>query len=177
LRSLTVPVLGLVLVMLFGASRFAESRATEGSVLALGLPVIAMVAAALPLAESDSRESQLARLGAATLAITAEAAVLPAVLGRPPFLPAALTAGLLAGLVLVAAPLEARIVQRGFNTRLAAWAGIVAVFAIALPTLMHTPQADALGAVLAAFVVALITGGLGGLLLGVAARRMVGARS
>lgn len=178
-----IPAVGLAVILVFGATKFEESRAVLAQVAAVALPCIALGAAAYPLRETHPTLRTLAFGASAVLALGAELRLVPAVLpgpfaagvatlldlGRSP-----VVTGLLVAAALVTVPVEALAARRGTGSRLATVAGATVVLALYLPT--HRLPADPFGTVLASLVVGLLAGGGSGLLLGVLARSAAGAR-
>lgn len=171
---LTVPLLGLVLLALFGGSRFDETRSLEAVVVALAAPVVAMTVAVAPLHEADSAMGNTGRTTAVLTAVGAELALVPTVFGLEPVLPLWILGIALGLLAITSVAVEAKAARRGFNTRFGAWTGMVAALALYLPG--HYVQRDVFGWVVAASMFAAIVGGGLGLGFGLAARRWVGAR-
>jgi hypothetical protein len=175
-QRLTLPVLGLVVVAVAGATRFVETRQTEAELVVLALPVVAMLSAAVALRHAESRLRRTAFAIALGLGALAEAALVPTVTGSgPPDFARSLGCALLLCLLgLGAAGVEALAARRGTSSRFGALAGMVVALGLYLPG--HFGHRDPFGAAVAALLVALFVGGGMGLLLGAVGRAWVGAR-
>jgi hypothetical protein len=179
-----IPTIGLLAILVSGATRFEESREVMAHVVALGTPLVAMTIAAAPMREAHPTFRALGFATAALVASGAELVLVPAMLpgqALPPVLERLVAAAatpafpaLLVGMAILTVPLEAIAVKRGVGSRFAALAGVVVGLALYLPG-HHRPQ-DPFGSVLVAFLVALFVGGGAGLLLGSLARAATGSR-
>jgi hypothetical protein len=175
-RRLMLPALGIVVVAVAGATRFVETRQTEAQIVALVLPVVAMLGAALTLRHAESRLRRAAFLLAFGLGASTEAILLPTVAGSgsPGFARSLGCALLLCLLGVGAAGIEALAARRGTSSRFGALAGMVVGLGLYLPR--HFGHKDPFGAVVAALLVALFVGGGAGLMLGAIGRAWAGAR-
>ncbi len=170
-----IPILAGVAVLLFAGTRFKASRPYEATFVALALPVVAVVMGALPLRDAHPK-LRAAAFGVGGLVLLASElsvshALFPAVVPALPFVPFVVLFGLLA---LAAALVEALASGRGILNRFAPWVGMTVALSLYLPA--HIDLADRFSAVLAGVIVALFAGGLGGLLLGMGASRLLTGR-
>jgi uncharacterized membrane protein len=149
-----------VLVALAAASRVDAFRAYEAIALALGVPVFVVLSALGPLRDARTTVRSAAIAVALLVLIGTELAIGGAVFGRWQLkLGSVLVA--LGGCAVV---IEAVAARYGLRSRYAAWMGIAVALGTYLPS--HFDAANGFGAVLAALLVAVFTGGGAGLLLG-----------
>ncbi len=166
-----IPILAGVAVLLFAGTRFEASRPYEAKVVALGLPLLAVVLGALPLRDALPKLRNAAFAVGGLVLLGSELAISHAIFpGSVPALPALPLAAVMVALALGAVVVEAIAASRGILSRFAPWVGMTVVLSIYLPA--HFKLADAFNAVLAGVIVAMAAGGLGGLLLGLGAARL-----
>lgn len=164
LSRLRLPLLLLSLAMLIGGSRFDTLRPVEGQVIALLLPVIAVVSGVGPFRETLPALRNAAFLvGAVVLVLTELGAY--GVVFRSENVALPLSELLILGVCVLGALLcEVAAAQRGLRTRITAWIALAVVFALYFPG--HAAEQNLFGSVFAAFLVSLFVGGGGGLFLG-----------
>jgi hypothetical protein len=170
-----IPILAGVAVLLFAGTRFEASRPYEAKIVALGLPLVAVVMGALPLRDAHPKLRRAAFALGGLVLLGSELSVSHALFpGSVPALPA-LPAGLfLVVLALGAVIVEAIAARRGILTRFAPWVGMTVALSLYLPA--HYDLADPFNAVLAGVFVSMAAGGLAGLLLGLGAARLLADR-
>ncbi len=165
-----LPLLLLSFALLVGGSKLDSLRPVEGQVVALGLPVVAVLSGAGPFVHTIQPLRNAAfGVGAVVLLFT-ELGAYGASFGTANA-PLPLTQRLLLLACVIGALLcEVAAAQRSLRVRLTAWIGLSVAFGLYLPG--HVSDRNLFGSVFAAFLVALFAGGGGGLLLGeVAVRR------
>ena len=171
LSRLRLPLLVFSLLLLVGGSKLDAVRPAEGQLVALVIPVVAVLSGVGPYRESEAALRNLVfALGALVLVlgeIGAYRVVFEDVVASP-----ALPVLVLLGVALVlAVSFEVAGAQRGLRTRLSAWLGLAIVFGLYFPG--HAEPKNLFGSVFAAFLVALFVGGGAGLFLGEYAVRRV----
>jgi hypothetical protein len=164
LSRLRLPLLLFSLLLLVGGSKLDAVRPVEGQVVALVIPLVAVLSGVVPYRESDSSLRNLVFALGALVLVLAEVGsyrvVFEDVVASP-----ALPVLVLLGLALVlAVSFEVAGAQRGLRSRLSAWLGMAIVFALYFPG--HAAPKNLFGSVFAAFLVALFVGGGAGLFLG-----------
>ena len=176
-----VPLLGIAVLTVAGATRFDESRELLGTLAVLGVPIAAMVVAAAPLRETNDVLRGSGFAIAALVALGAELLLAPTALPSSPlvarFAPLAHLPAVWLGLgaaALATVPVEVAAAKRGVGSRFAALAGITVAFAIYLPGRLKL--SDGFGSTMVALLVALFLGGGLGLAVGTLARKAAGAR-
>jgi len=164
-----------VAVLLFAGTRFEASRPYEAKIIALGLPLLAVVMGALPLRDAQPKLRKAAFAIGGLVLLGSELSMTHTLFpGSVPGLPFWPTAVVLVGLALGAAVVEGVATGRGILTRFAPWIGMTVALSIYLPA--HFNLADVFNAVLAGVIVAMAAGGIGGLLLGLGAARLLADR-
>jgi hypothetical protein len=164
LSRLRLPLLLLSLALLVGASKFDTLRPVEGQVVALLLPVIAVVSGVGPFLDTIPTLRNAAFLTGAIVLLLSELGAYGVVFGGASA-PVPLSQLLLLLACLVAAVLcEVAAAQRSVRVRFTAWLGLAVVFGCYFPG--HAAEKNLFGSVFAAFIVALFLGGGGGLFLG-----------
>ena len=175
LSRLRLPLLLGSLLLLVGGSKLDSLRPFEGQIVALLVPVIAVVSGVAPFWDAHRVLRNLVFafgalvLGVAELGcyrVVFEDVVAPPALGSTLLLAAAMP------LAVVFKVLGA---QRGLRSRLGAWFGLAIVFALYFPA--HAATGNLFGSVFAAFLIALFVGGGVGLCVGEFAVRRVRARA
>ncbi|MES1174260.1 MAG: hypothetical protein ABUL62_08010 [Myxococcales bacterium] len=164
LSRFRLPLLIFSLLLLVGGSKLDSVRPVEGQVVALVIPVVAVLSGVGPFWDSDPPlRDWVFALGALVLVLSELGAyhvVFQDLVASP-----ALPVLVLLGLSLVLAVLfEVAGAQRGLRSRLSAWLGMAIVFALYFPG--HAAPQNLFGSVFAAFLVALFVGGGSGLFLG-----------
>jgi len=164
LPRLRLPPLLLSLALLIGGSRFDALRPVEGRVIALVLPVIAVLSGVGPFRETLPALRNAAFLvGAVVLVLTELGAYGVVFNDQSVALP--MSELLILGVCVLGALLcEVAAAQRGLRTRITAWIALAVVFACYFPG--HAAEKNLFGSVFAAFLVSLFVGGGGGLFLG-----------
>ncbi|MEO7032525.1 MAG: hypothetical protein ABI548_01735 [Polyangiaceae bacterium] len=159
-----LPLLLLALALLIGGSKLDTLRPVEGQLVALALPVIAVLSGCAPFRETDATlRNVVFGLGAVVLALGEYGSCGVVIDGTNESLPVVLRAVLMAcafGALLC----EVAAAQRGFRSRLTAWLGLVVGFALYFPG--HASEKNLFGSVFAAFLVAMFAGGGAGLFIG-----------
>lgn len=169
-ERLQIPLLGLAAIAAYAGSRFASTRALEGVLVALGIPVLASFASLRALRDSRAELRRLALIHGVVLLVSAESQVVPSLW---PF--AAHRSGDLCWIGLGVSAILATVVEAwsahvGIRLRTVAWALVAATFSIYLPS--HVNEAQTLESVLVAALVALFVGGGTGLVWGALAVRV-----
>ncbi|MEO8905556.1 MAG: hypothetical protein ABI488_23820 [Polyangiaceae bacterium] len=159
-----LPLLLLALALLIGGSKLDTLRPVEGQVVALALPVIAVLSGCVPFRETDAAlRNVVFGLGAVVLVLAEYGACGVVIDGTNESLPVVFRAVLMAcafGALLC----EVAAAQRGFRSRLTAWLGLAVGFALYFPG--HASEKNLFGSVFAAFLVAMFAGGGAGLFIG-----------
>jgi hypothetical protein len=159
------------LLALIGGSRFEATRPVEAALIALGLPLGAVIAGVAPLKDASTPLRAIALSVAAAILVLSELGVASALFDRRvPALPLELLAGAALALGVLAVAIEATAARKGMRTRFCGWIGIAAGLGLYLPG--HFSFKDALGSVLAALLVAVFVGGGVGLFLGTLAAHL-----
>jgi len=164
LSRVQLPLLLLSLALLVGMSRFDTLRPVEGQVVALLLPLIAVVSGVGPFRETLPALRNAAFLVGAVVLVLAELGAYGVVFKNENVtlpLSELLTLGVC---VLGALLCEVAAAQRGLRTRITAWIALAVAFACYFPG--HAAEKNLFGSVFAAFLVSLFVGGGGGLFLG-----------
>jgi hypothetical protein len=166
-RRWQLPLLMGTALVLVAGSRFAP--AIVASVSAFGFPLLALGLAVAPLRDSSPALRNLGFALAAVVLVTSELRISAAFeLAPPGLLAVAGSRGgvwLLLGAAAAAAIVQAAAARRGMRIFAAAWFGMTAALAIYLPD-HFAPANERFGQVLAALLVAGVTGGAPGLLAG-----------
>jgi hypothetical protein len=174
LARLRLPLLLGSLLLLVGGSKLDAVRPLEGQVVALLIPLIAVVSAVVPFLDAHSSLRNLVfALGATVLALCELGpyrVVFDGVVAAPPL---GTTLGLAAAWLL-SLGLEVAGARRGLRSRLCAWFGLAIVFSLYFPA--HAATNNLFGSVFAAFLIALFVGGGAGLCAGEFAVRRARAR-
>lgn len=164
LSRLRLPLLLCSLALLVGGSKLDSLRPFEGQVVAMAVPVIAVVSGVSPFSEAHSSlRNQVYALGAAVL-VLAELGCYRVVFQDSVAAPSLAITVLLSISMLFALVFEVVGAQRGLRSRLSAWFGLAIVFGLYFPA--HAALNELFGSVFAAFFIALIVGGGAGLFLG-----------
>jgi len=164
LSRLRLPLLLCSLLLLVGGSKLDSVRPLEGQVVALLIPVIAVVSGVGPFRDAhDSLRNVVFALGALVL-IAAELGAYRVVFEDVVQSPGLGIAVLLALSMVLSVVFEVAAARRGLRSRLSAWFGLAIVFALYFPA--HAAPNNLFGSVFAAFLIALFVGGGVGLCLG-----------
>ena len=164
LSRLRLPLLLAGLLVLVGGSKLDAVRPLEGQVVGFVIPLVAVCSGVGPFRDVyPSLRNAVFASGAAVLVLTelSPYRVVVAESLTPPALGLKL---LLAAAIPLAVWFEAAGARRGVRTRISAWFGLAVVFALYFPG--HAEPQNLFGSVFAAFLVALLVGGGGGLFLG-----------
>jgi hypothetical protein len=157
LSRLRLPFLLLSLALLIGGSKLDSIRPFEGQVVALLIPVIAVVSGVGPFKDAPSSlRNPVYGLGGLVLLLSefgCYRVVFQDSVAAPPL---GVTA-LLAVAMMLALMFEVLGAQRGLRSRLSAWLGLAIVFGLYFPA--HAALNELFGSVFAAFFIALFAGG------------------
>lgn len=164
LSRLRLPLLLFSLLLLVGGSKLDTVRPVEGQVVALVIPVVAVISGIVPFRDSDAPLRQLVFALGALVLVLAELGSYRVVFEDVVASPALPVLLLLALALALAVVCEVAGAQRGLRSRLSAWLGMAIVFALYFPG--HAVPQNLFGSVFAAFLVALAVGGGIGLFLG-----------
>lgn len=164
LSRLRLPLLLLSLALLIGGSKLDSIRPFEGQVVALLIPVIAVVSGVGPFTDAPSSlRNAVYGLGGLVL-LLAEFGCYRVVFQDAVAAPPLGVTALLAVALMLALMFEVLGARRGLRSRLTAWLGLAIVFGLYFPA--HAAQNELFGSVFAAFFIALFAGGGLGLCLG-----------
>jgi hypothetical protein len=173
LSRLRLPLTIFSLLLLVGGSKLDTVRPVEGQVVALLVPLVAVLSGVIPFRDAHGSLRDLVfALGLLVLVLAEMGSyrvVFESSVGSPPLLCEVLLALAMALAVLF----EVAAARRHLRSRLSAWLGMAIVFALYFPG--HVALSNLFGSVFAAFLVALFLGGGFGLFLGeLAVRRARG---
>jgi hypothetical protein len=171
LSRLRLPFTIFSLLLLVGLSKLDTVRPVEGQIIALVVPLVAVLSGVMPFRDAHGALRDLVFALGLLVLILAEIGsyrvVFESSLGSPPLLYEVLLA--------LAMPLallfEVAAAKRHLRSRLSAWLGLAIVFALYFPG--HVAINNLFGSVFAAFLVAMFLGGGFGLFLGELAVRRV----
>ena len=176
LSRFRLPLLLCSLALLVGGSKLDSVRPFEGQIVALVIPLIAVVNGVAPFRDAHSSLRNLVFALGALVLVLAELGPYRVVFQDVLAAPALGISLLLLAAMVLAVVLEVAGAQRGLRSRLSAWFGLAIVFALYFPA--HAAQGDNLfGSVFAAFLIALFLGGGAGLCVGEFAVRRARARA
>ncbi|MEO6601856.1 MAG: hypothetical protein ABIQ16_18400 [Polyangiaceae bacterium] len=159
-----LPLLVFSLLLLVGGSKLDAVRPLEGQVVALAIPLLAVVSGVGPYRESDASLRNVVFALGALVFVLAEIGSYRVVFDDVVASPAVPVLVLLGLALVLAVTFEVAGAQRGLRSRLSAWLGLAIVFALYFPG--HAAPQNLFGSVFAAFMVALFVGGGTGLFLG-----------
>ena len=175
LSRLRLPLLLCALLLLVGGSKLDSVRPFEGQVVALLIPLIAVVSGVAPYREAHSALRNLVFALGAWVLVLAELGPYRVVFEESAAAPSLSTTLLLAASMVLAVVFEVAGAQRGLRSRLSAWLGLAIAFALYFPA--HAAKSNLFGSVFAAFLIALFLGGGLGLCVGEFAVRRARARA
>jgi hypothetical protein len=169
LSRLRLPLLLISLVLLIGGSRFDTLRPVEGQILAFAIPAIAVVSGVAPFSDAHSGlRSAVFALGTLVL-VFGELGAYHVVFENRVDAPTWSRLLVLGSAMAAAVLFEVAGAQQHLRSRLSAWLGLAIVFSLFFPS--HASPQNLFGSVFGAFLVALVSGGGGGLFLGEFATR------
>jgi hypothetical protein len=175
LSRLRLPLLLGSLLLLVGGSKLDSVRPFEGQVVALLVPLIAVLSGVAPFRDAHSSlRNRVFALGALVL-VLAELGAYRVVFEDTVAAPALSVTLLLVLAMPLSVLFEVAGAQRGLRSRLSAWLGLGIAFALYFPA--HAAPDNLFGSVFAAFLIALFLGGGVGLCLGEFAVRRARARA
>jgi hypothetical protein len=175
LSRLRLPLLLCSLLLLVGGSKLDSIRPFEGQIVALLIPVIAVISGVAPFRDAHSTLRNVVFAFGVLVLVLAELGPYRVVFEDLVAAPSLATTLLLALALPLAIGFEVAGAGRGLRSRLSAWIGLAIVFSLYFPA--HAATNNLFGSVFAAFLVALFLGGGTGLCAGEFAVRRARARA